>query len=578
MRSPRLKAKWPHGMAKFNHPALEDFIGIRDGFFPLRTILDLTLGEEVVLYLRDQTPFMEDLCRVRPFRLMLKTGVARNPYGPLAFLLFWVAHSENPEEAFAAYDVYLNPHSQTQVDMWRHLATQTHWHVFLVGVGGEQRGFFEMENTFALDDALDFILEACAPIQMVDFDRSKEKFMAENSIAKLLKEKPAFPEDSNANNQGTSEPSEGQSPFSQPRFQSLFQTSIERHLRETHVSIEDYLAEKRAELADYLADKKLIYLDTCHWVNLRHVMLQSPKLQAPYDHILGTLENLRRKERICCPLSQALFEELMKQTDPASRAATANLMDYLSGGVCVQIWIELIRLEWRQHVARILLGQSVEETSVNGFTKAGFWAGEHFIEKFPLPECPVSVGRKLYLDIRWAMTFHDYQALPGFTPTPDSMTDAFVQASAANRERALQNKLRFPELVERDRISIVNSMREDFFQILAQMCPPNATNADWNVSALMQKLIDAPTPWNMPTLQIVAGAGAAMAAKGQKTKAHDALDIIHAAVAIPYCDAYFCDNPMASLLCSKPLEYQKAYDTTIISQPAEIAAYLDSIS
>ncbi len=578
MRGPRLNTKWTHGTARFNHPALEDFIGIRDGFFPLRTILDLTLGEEVVLYLRDQTPFMNDLCRVRPFRLILKTGVARNQFGPLAFLVFWVAHPYNPGQAFAAYDVYLNPHSQTQVDTWRHLAAQTHWHVFLVGAGGEQRDFFEFENTFALDDALDFILEACAPIQLVDFDRAKAKFMAENTIDQLLQEAPNLTPDQLAQERTTGAPPESQSPFSSPRYQSLFQTSIERHLREPHVSVEDYLLEKRTELADYLADKKLIYLDTCHWVNLRHVMLQSPKLQAPYDHILGTLENLRCKERICCPLSQALFEELMKQTDPASRAATANLMDYLSGGVCVQIWIDLIRLEWRQHVARILLGRSDEETVVNGFTKAGFWAGEHFIEQFPLPECPPSVGRKLYLDMRWAMTFHDYQALPGYTPTPDSMTEAFVNAASANREKALQNKSRFAELVEKDRVSIVNSMKDDFFSILTEICPPTRTTADLNVSALMRHLIDQPTPWNMPSFQIVAGAGAAMTAKGQKTRPHDALDIIHAATAIPYCDAYFCDNPMASLLCGKPLEYHKAYNTAIVSQPTDIAAYLEAVN
>jgi hypothetical protein len=82
----------------------------------------------------------------------------------------------------------------------------------------------------------------------------------------------------------------------------------------------------------------------------------------------------------------------------------------------------------------------------------------------------------------------------------------------------------------------------------------------------------------MPSFQIVAGAGAAIAAKGRRTRPNDALDMVHAAVAIPYCDAFFCDNPMANLFREKPLEYQKAYETTILSQPTEIAAYLDSIS
>ena len=156
MHGPCVNTKWTHGNARFNHPALTDFIGIGDGFFPLPTILDLTIGKEVVLYLRDQTPFMDALCRVRPFRLMLKTGVARNEFGPLAFLLFWVPNPENPTQAFTEYDVYLNPHSQAQVETWWHLAAQTHWHLFLIGDGGEQKDFFEFENIFTLNDDLEF--------------------------------------------------------------------------------------------------------------------------------------------------------------------------------------------------------------------------------------------------------------------------------------------------------------------------------------------------------------------------------------------------------------------------------------
>jgi len=327
-------------------------------------------------------------------------------------------------------------------------------------------------------------------------------------------------------------------------------------------------------LSAYLSDKKLIYLDTCHWVNLRHVMLQSEKRQPPYDRILGLLENLRSKKRICCPVSQALFEELMKQSDTKSRAASANLMDYLSGGVCVQNWLDLVRLEWRQLVAQTLLGKNDSESAFNSFTKAGFWAGEHII---PVPNCDASVGKKLYIDMRWAMTFQDYQAFPGFTKTPDVLTEAFVAEANERKSQAAKGNLGFSDLIQKNRVALVNSMKGDFFPILEKMCPPTRETADLNISALMRQLIDNPTPWIMPSFQIVAGAGAAMTASGRRTRPNDALDMVHAAVAIPYCDAFFCDNPMASLFREKPLEYHKAYETTIFSQCAEITAYLEAL-
>jgi hypothetical protein len=184
---PRKLTHWRHGRTRFEHPPLEDFIGMADGFFPMKTILDADVGEEVVLYLRDQTPFMEELRRIRPFRLMLKAGAGRNEFGPLCFMVFWIPNPADSDQALAAYDVYLNPHSDIQLATWRELAAQSHWHLFLIGTGGGQRDFFEFENTFNLDETLDFVVEACGPLQLVDFNRAKAKFMQENSVNDLLK-------------------------------------------------------------------------------------------------------------------------------------------------------------------------------------------------------------------------------------------------------------------------------------------------------------------------------------------------------------------------------------------------------
>lgn len=183
--------KWRHGLTCFEIPPLDDYMGMRDGFLPLPMIIDRAVGEEVVLFVRDQTPFMEELRLVKPFRLMMRTGCVRNNFGPLVFFLFWVENPADLTEPFAAWDCYLNPKSDAQMSRWRSLAAQSHWHLFLVGTEGRQREFFEFENNYGLGEALDLIDESCRDIGLIDFNRAKDRFMSENTIDDLFRMQPA---------------------------------------------------------------------------------------------------------------------------------------------------------------------------------------------------------------------------------------------------------------------------------------------------------------------------------------------------------------------------------------------------
>lgn len=181
--------KWLHGPTNFKMPDIEVELGLgaRDGLFPVPVTMDEAVGEQVVLYLRDQTPFMNQLKRVRPFQLFLKVGAGRNRWGPVPFLLFYIPNPMNNSEPFAAYDLYLNPGSESQRGLWRKLANQTHWHLFLVGAGNQQEEFFEFENNFRLGESLDSIQAACENIQMIDFDRAKAEFGDQYNIKDLYR-------------------------------------------------------------------------------------------------------------------------------------------------------------------------------------------------------------------------------------------------------------------------------------------------------------------------------------------------------------------------------------------------------
>ncbi|HZM06808.1 MAG TPA: hypothetical protein VFC44_27720 [Candidatus Saccharimonadales bacterium] len=86
------------------------------------------------------------------------------------------------------------------------------------------------------------------------------------------------------------------------------------------------------------------------------------------------------------------------------------------------------------------------------------------------------------------------------------------------------------------------------------------------------------SPWVLPSLQVLAGITAADMLSPKKFNAHDMLDFHHAALAIPYCDALFCDNPMATRLRNKPCQFGQVYGKVILSRPEEIREYLSALA
>src|SRR5262245_49718274 len=167
---------------------------------------------------------------------------------------------------------------------------------------------------------------------------------------------------------------------------------------------------------------------------MRHIILQNPHRNPTYDEVLVRLEELRQKGRICCPVSSTLFEELMKQADISTRAETARIMDYLSGGVCLQNWLDLAKAEFGRHLCRTFKITGHDEASFPIWTKAGYRAGEHTPE-FAGSAADKTALEKAFFDVYWNMTFEQAQSMPGWVPMPDSFSATWV----AECERARQS-------------------------------------------------------------------------------------------------------------------------------------------
>jgi len=341
-------------------------------------------------------------------------------------------------------------------------------------------------------------------------------------------------------------------------------------LRQLLIEREQRLNQMEADLAREMEEITTVYLDTNHWVNLRHCVLGSARAKAEYYEILKLLERLIAQKRIVCPLSAPIFQELMKQSDEMTRRETAKLMDRLSGRTCLQFPLLLILSEWRHNVWQVMLHRK-ERCDFPVWTKAGFWAGQQLVLKdveFWSVRNVSDIDR--WIDNMWSRGFEQLQAMPGHEHDPPELIASFIEEINNVTARSKAKTKSFEENCKAERLGLLNSLKEEFFNEPLPMkgIPP---------IEIFTSFVDGDNDWTLASLQVFAKIASAIVQSNRKTEEHDMYDFLHAAGALVYCDVFFCDNPMANFFVSKPLEFNKVYKTIIVSRPVEIIDYLKGL-
>ena len=165
-------------------PRLDDLVGPGDGWFVEPATIDPEVGEEVVIFLRAQASKIEKLCRIEPF-LGIRPGIWRNLYGQVGYILFWLSAPKTPDVPMASSVKCFDPHSEEELSLWRRLADQGHWHLFLV-TGNEMRDFIYFDNNFDLDKGLKQIAEWRTRVPEGYPIKTRELFMEQLSVEDLM--------------------------------------------------------------------------------------------------------------------------------------------------------------------------------------------------------------------------------------------------------------------------------------------------------------------------------------------------------------------------------------------------------
>jgi|GEM_PF-1072900 len=573
---------WLHGPARFHPPRFPDGMDSVEGLLPMPAVINLDVGQEVVLYLKDTTPFINTLAKTSPFNLRVHGGVARNQFGCLGFFVFWIPSPFNERVPLATYDLYVNLRNEKILGMWRELAFQTHWHMLVLDRKNEQRNFLEFRNTFRINDVLNEMEEYCRGISVLDFDKTKSEFMAERSVEELFQD---GPNSSTRTDGGLSvydkrfaipQASDSSNPLRAARFESVYRESVERHAGGSRLPAAAHLDHKLRELKSEVAGKKIIYLDVCHWINLRHVWLQSRLALPVYEQIVDHLNRLAERKLVLCPLSVPIFQELMKQLDPRSRAATANLMDIFSQGISVMRFEE----SFAEQCGSTLDGKGrdvrIKSSSVS---KIGLWFGDDQARAAWWSPDIAEAWDNISIDLRWELTMCDAQKLAaqGFTPRAEKRGFFLKWAELPAQQKA--DPKSFWELSKKCRSDVVEDYGAEIISRMEAILGETQKNeVRENILKLTQAMIESKGYGQIPCCEVLAAMCAARVLGGGKVRPNDILDFLHASAGIPSSEAYFCDGPMEHLVRSKDLKLDQHFGVRVHSKPDELLSYLKTIS
>jgi hypothetical protein len=373
-------------------------------------------------------------------------------------------------------------------------------------------------------------------------------------------------------------PSETKTPdlFLSPEFQDMQGRSFAMHRATPEVTVNQYCAIKDLALKQFLSSRQIIFFDTNHWINLRHVKLKSPLQKVEYVEMLQLLEKLHGDKRICCPNSFLLFEEMMKQSDAVTRFATIRLVDQFSDGVCMAFPLELAHNELRhfllQRIPRLNMGAKPWV-----WTKVGFIGGQMLPTVPQFDDANNTLMQKAWIDFMWDISVEKFLSINPNWVLP--RTDAWDRYAAQCNQVAANcrsSTAKYTDALQQEKARLLRELlREELEPTTKEILRSFPEFADPKTHKPVSQADYRPL--NFPSLQILAGIVAANMISSMKFEANDMLDFHHTATAVPYCDAVCCDHPMAICLKNKPCEFGKVYGTKIFGKPSEINSFLKSL-
>lgn len=363
-------------------------------------------------------------------------------------------------------------------------------------------------------------------------------------------------------------------------------SSFEYHSKNPNISIREHIKSKQLELGQYLAKKSMVYLDTRYWILLRNVELQvnqKPSVNLLYD----LLKKCVKEGFVICPLSDAIYQEVLKQSDLKTREATAKLIDNFSDGISLVTEDERFAQEFADAIYRLANSHiDVYDLSELVWTKASFALGRMLPELSGFPVDVKLTMEKVFIDEIWNTPFSDMISRLPAREEPDIYKGVSDVLNRGKQKHADDHgSLKQVFIAEIQGILDVkkNLISDVLIQQFESQTGQKVKQEDIKPSNMFPNLIREAIKRNkmqdfLPSLHIGAWLHAAVRwDKGRKFSDNDFLDFHHAIAALPYCDFFLTERSLCSLLNQSNLELAENYSCKVLSSVDEAISCLEGI-
>lgn len=324
-------------------------------------------------------------------------------------------------------------------------------------------------------------------------------------------------------------------------------------------------------VAGTIKNKKAIYLDTNYWIVLRDVHLNRPQKENHIE-IFRKIKHLKEAGKIFCPVSDAIFIEVSRQSDENTRIPTADLMDELSGGIAIETTYQRIENEIKHSIAKIA---GDHDTSMHVWTKPCFVFGDVLFKNDEISEEQNHEILTEYLTRMWEITFNQMlSSLPNLKNNRYQDDERTADEININAKKHQSEIISFDTAYEIEFIGIGSVFRECFLKNIFKNIV-RIPEKEKKSGVTKTKLIRARM---YPTLHVGALCHASVRwDKKRQIKGNDIIDFFHASAALPYCHAFFTDNPLKNILKSGNFDSAHQFSCEIYSSEDEVLRYLNRL-
>jgi len=345
--------------------------------------------------------------------------------------------------------------------------------------------------------------------------------------------------------------------------------TFEFHRAHPKVTLDAYVSNQKIKLGKQVCRKHRIYLDLKFWILFRDVELGRCS-DTQISDLLKKIKLLVNDSASICPISESVFEELMKQNDLSTRLATAKLIDELSLGVTLIVNPQRIKQELCNALYLQAGATDLIPLEMLAWTKLTSVFGDIHPSQTPFESSEELAIQKAFYDQTWDIPLCEMVKTLNFSAIPGANWQQTADKLNLGNSQHTHEVKSFKQVYRSECEGILSLFKSSMAAVLNEIEDAGYKEFGKKNSHLSDSKKFDEFAKSIPTLHISACCHAAVRwDRKRQITGNDLIDFHHAEAALAYCNLFLTEKPLKSLLSQNHLGLIKDFSCRIASSAGE---------